>query len=215
MKQNVNECNVEGILSACFGTCQCEEAPGTERISIEGTFTDLVKMFQSALRHSSASTSFVELSFRDVLAALSGTAAASSVVALEFYAIDFSGHTADEFHHFVLASGQLESVLLDHRCTASRDYLTDSFLRECVAKGLVDVAFDNIPTDAGRYDLTDEGILDFISYDADKDDRRCLDVAAATVSQGFFKRLVKVILTNKMLALSYISFYLQIYRGCS
>lgn len=179
--------------SACSVTCQCEGAPATERVSVEGTFTGLVEVFKHALRHSSVSISFVELHFRDVLTALSGVATKSSVFALEFYAVDFSEHSADEFHKFAFASGELRTLKLDNRCAASHDYLTDSFLRACVEKELVEVTFENILSDADWYGLTDKGILDFISYDAGRDDRRCLYVAAAKVSQNFFKRLVQVI----------------------
>lgn len=180
-------------LSACNVTCQCEGAPGTECISVEGTWTVLLEVFQHALRHSSTSISFVELHFQDVHAALNGISARSSVVALDFYAVDFTGYTGDEFRRFLIASGQLEALKLDYRCTTSHDYLTDAFLRECVANRLVDVTFENTPTDADRYDLTDKGILDFISLDTEKDDRRSLAVAAAKVSQNFLKRLIQVI----------------------
>lgn len=159
------------VISVCYVTCQCKDAPAGERISVEGRWTDLVETFKHALRHSSASISFVELNFGDVRTGLSGITSKSSVVALNFYALDFSGYIANEFHLFVLAFMQLRTLKLDYRCTTSHNHLTNAFLLECVLKGLVDVTFENIPTDADRYDLTDECILDFISYDGVRNDR--------------------------------------------
>lgn len=105
--------------------------------------------------------------------------------------VDLRDLDPDDFHRFIFAFQRLDKLKVE-QWTARQEHLTNDFLRKCGEKSVDQVEFpDQAPVNAGFFDVTDNGILDFL-FQTVPTEAKDLVLSHAALSPQFTRHFIEV-----------------------